>query len=146
MKQPRIGNYSWTPQQMARVNAQRQARGQEQLLNRGMESKEYSDDYDKYYKEIQGKSKSSPTRKSKYDLEKEATSQIPISQRIKASGSDLEEKQSSATDFFRGKREGDQSAFREKFRKKQMLPSLMGGMKGGISSPLSGSSSVKRIA
>jgi murein L,D-transpeptidase YcbB/YkuD len=139
MKQPKIGNYNWTPQQMARVNAQRQARGQEQLLNRKMEDIEYSDDYDKYYKEIQGKSKSSPARTSQYDLQKAEQSNIPISERIKSSGRNLEEKQQSATDSFRNKREKEQAAFRERFRKKQMLPQGMGGMKSGVSSPASSS-------
>jgi hypothetical protein len=111
MKQPRIGNYSWTPQQMARVNAQRQARGQEQLLNISMGDQGYSDEYNKYYEEIQKKSnKPEGITKSKYDLEKEAQSKTPISQR-------------------------NSSEFREKFRKKQILPSGIGGMKGGISSP-----------
>ena len=122
MKQPRIGNYGWTPQQMARVNAQRQARGQEELLNQSMGDQSYSDDYDKYYGEI--KSKSSPSRKSKYDLEKEAASKTPLSQRIKESGG-----------AFQAKQEAEQSDFREKFRKKQMLPGSMGSMKTGVSSP-----------
>jgi hypothetical protein len=125
MKQPKVGNYGWTPQQMAIVNAQRRARGQEMLLNESMRDQEYSDNYDKYYSEIQKKSpKSAGIAKSKYDLEKEKESQVPISQRIKDSGSGFKSKQA----------EG-QSAFREKFRKKQMLPKTIGDIKSGISSP-----------
>jgi murein L,D-transpeptidase YcbB/YkuD len=146
MKKPQVGNYNWTPQQMARVNAQRQARGQEQLLNRKMEDKGYSDDYDEYLKQVQNKSKSSPIRTSQYDLQKAEQSNIPISERIKASGSRLEEKQSSATDSFRKKREEEQAAFRERFRKKQMLPGSMGGMKSGVSSPTSSSSYARGMA
>jgi hypothetical protein len=114
MRQQRIRNYNWTPQQMARVNAQRNARGQEELLNSKMENPEYSDEYENYYNEVQKKSKQPVgIAKSKYDLEKEAASKIPLSQRIK---------------------ESDVS-FEEKFRKKQMLPKEIGGMKRGISSP-----------
>ena len=143
MKKPIVGNYNWTPQQMARVNAQRQARGQEQLLNKKMEDKGYSDDYDEYLKQVQNKSKPSGIRTSQYDLQKAEQRNIPISERIKASGSGLEEKQSSATDSFRNKREEEQAAFRERFRKKQMPP---GGMKGGVSSPKSSSSYARGMA
>ena len=146
MKKPIVGNYNWTPQQMARVNAQRQARGQEQLLNKKMEDKGYSDDYDEYLKQVQNKSKSSGIRTSQYDLQKAEQRNIPISERIKASGSGLEEKQSSATDSFRNKREEEQAAFRERFRKKQMLPSSMGGMKSGVSSPSSSYSYARGMA
>jgi hypothetical protein len=121
----KTGSYGWTPQQMERVNARRQARGQEQLLNANTGNQESSDDYNKYYGEVQKKS-NKPVRitKSKYDLEKEAASKTPLSQRIKESGTS-----------FKSKQEEDQSTFREKFRKKQMLPHGMGGMKSGISSP-----------
>jgi hypothetical protein len=39
-----------------------------------------------------------------------------------------------------------QSAFRERFRKKQMLPGSMGGMKSGVSSPSSSSSYARGMA
>ncbi len=125
MRQQTIGSYAWTPQQMERVNAQRKARGQGELLNQNAEPQEASDGYKNYYNEIQKKSKQPVgIAKSKYDLEKEAASKVPLSQRIKESSSSFKEKQ-----------EEDQSAFREKFRKKQMLPKEFGGIKRGISSP-----------
>ena len=130
MQQQKTGNYGWTPQQMERVNARRQERGQEQLINQNVKPQGAADGYDKYYSDVQKKSnKPIGITKSKYDLEKEAVSKIPLSQRIKESGS-----------VFKSKQQEDQSAFREKFRKQQMLPQNMGGMKSGISSPSSRSS------
>ena len=114
MKQPKTGSYGWTPQQMERVNARRQERGQEQLINQNVEPQGGADGYDKYYSDVQKKSKRpAGIAKSKYDLEKEAASKSPLSKRLK---------------------ESDVS-FEEKFRKKQMLPKEIGGMKRGISSP-----------
>lgn len=133
MKKPIVGNYNWTPQQMARINAQREASGRAPLVS--YNGAQESSDYDQYYNEVKKRQGGGGIKKSQYDIDKEAESQIPISQRIKASGSGLDGKQSSATDSFRNKREEEQAAFRERFRKKQMLPGSMGGMKGGISSP-----------
>lgn len=144
MKKPIVGNYNWTPQQMARVNAQREARGQAPLASYSGEQE--SSDYNQYYNEIKKRQSGGGIKKSQYDIDKEAKSQIPISERIKASGSGLEEKQSSATDSFKNKREEEQAAFRERFRKKQMLPGSMGGMKSGISSPKSSSSYARGMA
>ena len=143
MKKPQVGNYNYTPQQMARVNSQREARGQAPLAS--YSGAQESSDYDQYYNEIK-KRQGGGIKKSQYDIDKEAESQIPISQRTKTSGSGLEGKQSSATDSFRNKREEEQAAFRERFRKKQMLPGSMGGMKGGISSPTSSSSYARGMA
>ena len=129
---------------MARVNAQREARGQAPLASYSGEQE--SSDYNQYYNEIKKRQSGGGIKKSQYDIDKEAKSQIPISERIKASGSGLEEKQSSATDSFKNKREEEQAAFRERFRKKQMLPGSMGGMKSGISSPKSSSSYARGMA
>jgi hypothetical protein len=144
MKKPQVGNYNYTPQQMARVNAQREARGQAPLAS--YNGAQESSDYDQYYNEIKKRQGGGGIKKSQYDIDKEAESQTPISQRIKASGVGLEGKQSSATESFRNKREEEQAAFRERFRKKQMLPSSMGGMKSGVSSPTSSSSYARGMA
>jgi hypothetical protein len=144
MKKPQVGNYNYTPQQIARVNAQREARGQAPLVS--YSGTQESSDYDQYYNEIKKRKGGGGIKKSQYDIDKEAESQIPISQRTKTSGSGLEGKQSSATESFRNKREEEQAAFRERFRKKQMLPGSMGGMKGGISSPTSSSSYARGMA
>ena len=52
MKKPIVGNYNWTPQQMARVNTQREARGQAPLVsyNRAQDTQEYQDYYNKIIK------------------------------------------------------------------------------------------------
>jgi hypothetical protein len=110
----KTGSYGWTPQQMERVNARRQARGQEQLLNANTGNQEGADNYNKYYGEVQKKSnKPVGITKSKYDIDKEKESGTSLSKRIK----------------------GRDTAFEEKFGKKRMLPQGMGGMKSGISSP-----------
>jgi hypothetical protein len=144
MKKPIVGNYNWTPRQMARVNSQRESRGQAPLAS--YNGAQDTSDYDQYYNEIKKRQGGGGIKKRQYDIDKEAKSQIPISERIKASGSGLEEKQSSATDSFRNKREEEQAAFRERFRKKQMLPGSMGGMKSGVSSPSSSSSYARGMA
>lgn len=109
MKKPQVGNYNWTPQQMARVNAQREARGQAPLAsyNGAQNAQEYND----YYNEIKKRQGSSGIKKSQYDLEKEKEKGTSISDRIK----------------------GRDSAFEERFRKKQILPQGMSGMRGGVS-------------
>jgi hypothetical protein len=144
MKQPQFGNYNYTPQQMARINAQREAKGKAPLAS--YSGAQESSDYDKYYNEIKKRSGGGGIKKSQYDIDKEAASQTPISQRIKDSGRNLEEKQGNKTDSFRNKREEEQSAFRERFRKRQMLPGSMGGMKSGVSSPTSSSSYARGMA
>jgi hypothetical protein len=108
MKKPIVGNYNYTPQQMARVNAQREARSQAPLAsyNQAQDTKEYDD----YYNEIK-KRAGSGIKKSQYDLNKEKEKGTSISSRIK---------------------ERD-TTFEEKFRKKQMLPQGMSGMRGGVS-------------
>jgi len=120
MKKPIVGNYAWTPQQMARVNSQREARGQAPLVstNRATDTQEYQD----YYNEIK-KRAGGGIKKSQYDLNKEKESGTSLSKRIK---------------------ERDTS-FGEKFRKKQMLPQGMSGMRGAISSP-SLANSYSRVA
>jgi hypothetical protein len=130
MKKPQLGNYNYTPQQMARVNAQREARGQAPLAS--YSGAQDSQEYDDYYNEIKKRSGRGATKKSQYDIDKEAESDIPIKDRLsKMSGT----RQKSMED--------EQNAFREKFRKQQMLPKGMGGMRGGVSySPRNYGSSV----
>ena len=119
MKKHIFGNYNWTPQQMARVNAQREARGQAPLVS--YNGAQNTQEYDDYYNEIKKRAGGGGTKKSQYDLEKEKEKGTSISDRIK----------------------GRDSAFEEKFRKKQMLPQGMSGMRGGISySPRNYGSSV----
>jgi len=120
MKKPQLGNYNYTPQQMARVNAQREARGQAPLAsyNQAQDTQEYDD----YYNEIKKRAGSSGIKKSQYDIDKEAESDIPIKDRI-----------GSMSAASQKKREDEQNAFRQKFRKQQMLPQGMGGMRGGVS-------------
>jgi hypothetical protein len=119
MKKPTVGNYNYTPQQMARINAQREASGRAPLAsyNQAQDTQEYDD----YYNEIK-KRAGSGIKKSQYDIDKEAESDIPIKDRI-GSMSAVSQK----------KREDEQRAFREKFRKQQMLPQGMGGFRGGVS-------------
>lgn len=109
MKKPIVGNYNWSPQQMARVNAQRESRGQTPLAS--YTGAQDTQEYDDYYNEIKKRQGSSGIKKSQYDLEKEKEKGTSISGRIK----------------------GRDSAFEEKFRKKQMLPQGMSGMRGGVS-------------
>jgi len=45
MKKPNVGNYGWTPQQMAKVNSRREARGQQPLLDNKMGDEEYMNQY-----------------------------------------------------------------------------------------------------
>lgn len=128
MRQPQIGNYGWTPQQMARVNAQREARGRAPLVNQSMGDQGYSDDYDRYYSEIQKKKgPDGGIKKSQYDLEKERQSKTPIQERTRQMGVKSREEE-----------EREQSAFREKFRRGKSVPSQISGMRGAISSPSSG--------
>lgn len=94
---------------MARVNAQREARGQSQLVSYNGAQNDPS--YDEYYNEIKKRASGGGTKKSQYDLEKEKEKGTSISDRIK----------------------GRDSTFEEKFRKKQMLPQGMSGMRGGVS-------------
>ena len=130
MKKPTVGNYNYTPQQMARINAQREAKGRAPLAsyNQAQDTQEYDD----YYNEIKKRSGRGATKKSQYDIDKEAESDIPIKDRLsKMSGT----RQKS--------REDEQNAFREKFRKQQMLPQGMSGFRGGVSySPRNYGSSV----
>jgi hypothetical protein len=109
MKKPIFGNYGWTPQQMARVNAQREAKGQAPLAsyNQAQNTQEYDD----YYNEIKKRAGGGTTKKSQYDLNKEKEMGTSLSKRIK---------------------ERD-TAFEEKFGKKRMLPQGMSGMRGGVS-------------
>ena len=108
MKRPQVGNYNYTPQQMARVNAQREARGQAPLASYNQAQNDSS--YDEYYNEIKKRKSNSGIKKSQYDIDKEEEG-TSLSERIK----------------------GRDSAFEEKFRKKQMLPQGMGGFRGAIS-------------
>lgn len=116
MKNPQVGNYGWTPQQMARVNSRREARGQQPLLDNKMGDEEYMGQYASYSSQMKPKTSGIP--KSQYDIEGEK----PLKEKM----------------------EEDQNAFRERFLKKQVLPSAMGGMRGGISFP-SIASSYSRI-
>jgi hypothetical protein len=120
MKKPILGNYNWTPQQMARVNAQREARGQSPFAS--YTGAQDTQEYDDYYNEIKKRTGSS-IKKSQYDIDKEKESGTSLSKRIK---------------------ERD-TAFEEKFGKKRILPQGMGGMRGGISSP-SLANSYSRVA
>ena len=108
MKQRKAGNYGWTPQQMARINSRREAKGQQPLLDNKMDDEEYMNQYDSY---SQPKSKNdySGIPRSQYDIENEAP---------------LEDKMSSM-----------QSSFRERFRKNKMLPKNMSNMRGAVSAP-----------
>jgi hypothetical protein len=121
MKKPIVGNYGWTPQQMARVNSQREARGQSPLVS--YTGAQDTQEYDQYYNQIK-KQSGSPVKKSQYDIDKEKEKDVSIQDRIKAMSVANQKK-----------KEADQNAFREKFRKQQMLPNGTGGMRGGISSP-----------
>ena len=109
MKKPQFGNYNYTPQQMARVNAQREARGQAPLASYNQAQNDPS--YDEYYNQIKKRAGGGGTKKSQYDIDKEKESGTSLSKRIK---------------------ERD-TAFEEKFGKKQMLPQGMSGMRGGVS-------------
>ena len=109
MKKPIVGNYNWTPQQMARVNAQREARGQSPLES--YTGAQDTQEYDDYYNEIKKRQGSGGIKKSQYDLNKEKEKGTSISGMIK---------------------ERD-TTFEKKFRKKQMLPQGMSGMRGGVS-------------
>ena len=122
MKKPKIGNYNWTPQQMARVNLQRESRGQAPLAS--YNGAQDTSDYDQYYNEIKKRQGGGGIKKNQYDIDKEKEKGTSISDRIK----------------------GRDSAFEEKFRKKQMLPGSMGGMKSGVSSPKSSSSYARGMA
>jgi hypothetical protein len=117
---PQIGNYGWTPQQMARVNAQRQSRGQQPLLDSRMNDQNYMDQYSSY----SPKPQSSGIRKSQYDLEKEKASGTSIKDRIAGMGS-----------ASRMKEEQDRLDFMNKFNKMKMLPSGMNNMRGAVSTP-----------
>lgn len=135
MRQPQIGNYGWTPQQMARVNAQREARGRAPLVNQSMGDQGYSDDYDRYYEEIQKKkSGSNGIKKSQYDIEKERQKGLSKEEIEQEKEMALKKKEEEAAALKR-KREAEQSAFRERFRKKQSVPSQMSGLRGAVSSP-----------
>lgn len=120
MKKPIVGNYNWTPQQMARVNAQREARGQAPFAS--YTGAQDTQGYDDYYNEIKKRQGSGGIKKSQYDINKEEESKTSIKDRI-GNMSAVSQK----------KREDDQNAFREKFRKQQMLPQGMSGMRGGVS-------------
>jgi hypothetical protein len=111
MKKSIVGNYGWNPQQMARVNAQREARGQAPLVS--YNGAQESPDYEQYYNQIKRNQGNYGIKKSQYDIDKEKEKGTSISGRIK---------------------ERD-TTFEEKFRKKQMLPKGISGMSGGISYP-----------
>ena len=131
MKKPIVGNYNYTPQQMARVNSQREARGQAPLAS--YSGAQDTQEYDDYYNEIK-KRQGGGIKKSQYDIDKENESDIPIKDQI-----------GSMSAASQKKREDEQNAFRQKFRKQQMLPQGMGGMRGSISSP-SLANSYSRVA
>jgi hypothetical protein len=116
MKKPIVGNYNYTPQQMARVNSQREARGQAPLAS--YSGAQDTQEYDDYYNEIK-KRQGGGIKKSQYDIDKENESDIPIKDQI-----------GSMSAASQKKREDEQNAFRQKFRKQQMLPQGMGGMMG----------------
>lgn len=116
---PYVGNYGWTPQQLALVNARREERGQNPLLDQRMEDESFMKEYSSYTNP-----QSPINRASKYDIEKESEKGTPISKRIK-----------SGTEDFRNKMERDQMLFREKFNKMKMIPNESRGMKGAVSSP-----------
>lgn len=118
MKKTIVGNYNWTPQQMARVNAQREARGKAPLAS--YTGAQDTQEYDDYYNQI--KKRTGGIKKSQYDIDKEEESDVPIKDRL-----------SKMSDARRKSMEEEQSAFREKFRKQQMLPKGMSGMRGGVS-------------
>ena len=99
---------------MARVNAQREARGQSPLLNNQMSNNSFSSNQ-----------QPSGMRKSQYDLKKEMESKIPMAGRIKNMGSSMRQKQ-----------EEDQLEFKNKFNKMKMLPNEMMNMRGAVSSPM----------
>ena len=107
MKNPQVGNYGWTPQQMARVNSRREARGQQPLLDNKMGDEKYMGQYDSSLSQMKPKTSGIP--KSQYDIEGEK----PLKQRM----------------------EENQMEFRNRFNKTKMLPSGMNSMRGAISSP-----------
>jgi hypothetical protein len=119
MKKPTVGNYNYTPQQMARINAQREARGQSQLVS--YNGAQDSPDYNQYYDEIKKRS-GAGIKKSQYDIDKENESDIAIQDRIGNMSTASQKKQ-----------EDEKNAFRQKFRKQQMLPQGMSGFRGAIS-------------
>ena len=118
MKKPTVGNYNYTPQQMARINAQREASGRAPLAS--YSGAQDTQEYDDYYNQI--KKRTGGIKKSQYDIDKEEESDVPIKNRL-----------SKMSDTGRKSREEEQAAFREKFRKQQMLPKGMGGFRGAIS-------------
>ena len=120
MKKPIFGNYGWTPQQLATVNAQREARGKDPLYSTNFAQE--APEYEEYYNQIKKRSGGEKTKKSQYDIDKEKESDIPLKDRIKSMGAASQKK-----------REDEQKAFKEKFRKQQMLPKGMSGMRGGVS-------------
>lgn len=120
MKKPQFGNYGWTPQQMARVNTQREARGQAPLAS--YTGAQDTQEYDDYYNEIKKRQGSSGIKKSQYDIDKENESNIPLNDRMERMGAASQKK-----------REDEQKAFRERFLKQQMLPQGMSGFRGAIS-------------
>ena len=122
-KKPIVGNYNWSPQQMARVNAQREARGQAPLAS--YNGAQESQDYDQYYNQIKNRKVGSGIKKSQYDIDKEEESDISIKDRLAKMSSDRSKQ-----------REAEQNAFREKFRKQQMLPQGMLNMRGAVSTPI----------
>jgi len=108
MKKPNVGNYGWTPQQMAKVNSRREARGQQPLLDNKMGDEEYMNQYNSY-SQPKTQNNSSGIPQSQYDIENEAP---------------LEDKMSSM-----------QSSFRKRFLKNKMLPQNMSNMRGAVSAP-----------
>ena len=116
MKKPIFGNYNWTPQQLARVNAQREARGKDPLYSTNFAQE--APEYEEYYNQIKKRQGSSGIKKSQYDIDQET----PLKDRMKK-----------MSDASKKKREDEQTAFKEKFRKQQMLPQGMSGMRGGVS-------------
>lgn len=116
---PYVGNYGWTPQQMAKINAGRQLRGQQPLLDTRMGEQDYMDQYSSY----------SPRKNAGMATDMNQQPEESLQKRMAGSQSD-----------FKRRREMEQAAFRERFDKRKMLPREMTEMRGAISTPIIGGS------
>ena len=67
----RIGNYGWSPAQLARVNARRAARGQSELADVKMGDRGYGQKYSEAYGKYTGKKQSADDKKLQSSLEEE---------------------------------------------------------------------------
>jgi len=108
MKKPYVGNYGFSPQQMAKVNSRRESRGQQPLLDNKMGDEEYMNQYNSY-SQPKTQNNSAGIPRSQYDIEND----IPLEEKIRLM----------------------QSSFGKKFRENKMLPQNMSNMRGAVSAP-----------